>query len=106
MTTLAEFNRQEMNTMLSRAKTMSTAQLQREVTELEAQKHNSGLRMQSLVSENDAANPEGGVLENVPSTVVAPVPGPPDFNGASAVVARLPNIGFAPSMLEEHGFET
>jgi len=62
--------------------------------------------MQSLVSENDAANPEGGVLENVPSTVVAPVPGPPDFNGASAVVARLPNIGFAPSLLTEKGFET
>ena len=64
------------------------------------------MRMQSLVSENDAANPEGGVLENVPSTVVAPVPGPPDFNGASAVVARLPNIGFAPSLLTEKGFET
>ena len=57
-------------------------------------------------SEDTAANPEGAVLENVPATVVAPVPGPPDFNGASAVVARLPNIGFAPSMLTEKGFET
>merc|ERR1719183_539712 len=33
-------------------------------------------------SEDTAANPEGAVLENVPATVVAPVPGPPDFNGA------------------------
>jgi len=107
MATLAELNRQEMNSMLARAKTMSTAQLQKEVSELEAEKQDGGsMRMQSLVSENDAANPEGGVLENVPSTVVAPVPGPPDFNGASAVVARLPNIGFAPSMLTEKGFET
>lgn len=107
MATLAEFNRQEMNNMLARAKTMSTAQLQKEVSELEAEKQDGGsMRMQSLVSENDAANPEGGVLENVPSTVVAPVPGPPDFNGASAVVARLPNIGFAPSLLTEKGFET
>merc|ERR1719199_455458 len=57
-------------------------------------------------SEDTAANPEGAVLENVPATVIAPVPGPPDFNGASAVVARLPNIGFAPSMLTEKGFET
>ena len=31
MTTLAEFNKQEMNDMLRRAKTMSTAQLQKEV---------------------------------------------------------------------------
>ena len=49
---------------------------------------------------------EGAILENVPATIVAPVPGPPDFNGASAVIARLPNIGFAPSMLTEKGFET
>ena len=34
------------------------------------------------------------------------MPGPPDFNGASAIVARLPNLGFAPSMLTEKGFET
>jgi hypothetical protein len=52
------------------------------------------------------ANPDGAVMENIPATIVAPVPGPPDFNGASAVVARLPNIGFAPSMLTEKGFET
>jgi len=38
MATLAEFNRQEMNSMLARAKTMSTAQLQKEVSELEAEK--------------------------------------------------------------------
>ena len=38
MATLAEFNRQEMNNMLARAKTMSTAQLQKEVSELEAEK--------------------------------------------------------------------
>jgi len=108
MTTLAEFNKQEMNDMLRRAKTMSTAQLQKEVSELEAEKQDGEMRTQSLVtvSEDTAANPDGGVLEYVPATVVAPVPGPPDFNGASAVVARLPNIGFAPSMLTEKGFET
>ena len=46
-----------------------------------------------LVSENSAANPDGGIYEDVPATVVGPIPGPPDFNGASAVVARLPNLG-------------
>ena len=56
--------------------------------------------------QDTAANPEGAILENVPATIVAPVPGPPDFNGASAVIARLPNIGFAPSMLTEKGFES
>ena len=35
--------------------------------------------------QDTAANPEGAILENVPATVIAPVPGPPDFNGASAV---------------------
>jgi hypothetical protein len=85
---------------------MSTEQLQAEVSALEA-KTQRPLRTTSLVaSEDTAANPMGGVLENVPATIVAPVPGPPDFNGASAVVARLPNIGFAPSMLEEKGFES
>lgn len=78
MTTLAEFNKYE------------AARKQQLVT----------------VNENTAANPEGGVLEYVPATIVGPVPGPPDFNGASAVVARLPNIGFAPSLLTEKGFET
>uniref|UniRef100_A0A7S1DH51 Uncharacterized protein n=1 Tax=Hemiselmis andersenii TaxID=464988 RepID=A0A7S1DH51_HEMAN len=73
---------------------------------LAAWKAQESARPTMLVSENDAANPSGGVLENVPATVVAPVPGPPDFNGASAVVARLPNIGFAPSLLTEKGFET
>jgi len=71
-------------------------------------------RMQSLgaivrggqITEDTAANPEGAILSNVPATVIAPVPGPPDFNGASAIVARLPNLGFAPSMLTEKGFET
>ena len=85
---------------------MSTEQLQAEVSALEA-KTQRPLRTTSLVaSEDTAANPMGGVLENVPATIVAPVPGPPDFNGASAVIARLPNIGFAPSMLEEKGFES
>ena len=50
-------------------------------------------RQTMLVSEDSAANPDGGIYEDVPATVVAPVPGPPDFNGASAVVARLPNLG-------------
>ena len=45
------------------------------------------------LTQDTAANPEGAILENVPATIVAPVPGPPDFNGASAVIARLPNIG-------------
>jgi hypothetical protein len=97
---------QEMNDILFKAKHMSTAQLQAEVDSLEAAKERP-VRTTSLVaSEDTEANPMGGVLENVPATIVAPVPGPPDFNGASAVVARLPNIGFAPSMLEEKGFES
>ena len=37
-----------------------------------------------LFVQDTAANPEGAILENVPATIVAPVPGPPDFNGASA----------------------
>jgi len=109
MATLAAFNKQEMQNMLVKAKTMSTSQLQQEVNELEAEKQDGeSMRTSQLVTvnQNTAANPEGGVLENVPATIVAPVPGPPDFNGASAVVARLPNIGFAPSMLTEKGFET
>ncbi len=79
-----------------------------QVSELEAEKQDGEMRTQSLVTVNEdtAANPDGGVEEYVPATVVAPVPGPPDWNGASAVVARLPNIGFAPSMLTEKGFET
>jgi hypothetical protein len=97
-------NAQEMQDLLKNAKHMSTAQLQEAVNELESSKP---ARVTSLVaSEDTAANPLGGVVENVPATIVAPVPGPPDFNGASAVVARLPNIGFAPSMLEEKGFES
>jgi hypothetical protein len=102
--TLAAMNAQEMQDLLKNAKHMSTAQLQEAVNELESSKP---ARVTSLVaSEDTAANPLGGVVENVPATIVAPVPGPPDFNGASAVVARLPNIGFAPSMLEEKGFES
>lgn len=79
-----------------------------QVSELEAEKQDGETRTQALVTvnENTAGNPEGGVLEYVPATVVGPVDGPPDFNGASAVVARLPNIGFAPSLLTEKGFET
>ncbi len=104
--TLAAMNDQEMRDLLSNVKHMSTAQLQAAVNELES-KHGKSARTTSLVaSEDTAANPMGGVLENVPATIVAPVPGPPDFNGASAVVARLPNIGFAPSLLEEKGFES
>jgi len=105
-TTLAALKAQEINDILSKAKHMSTAQLQAEVDSLESHKARP-LRTTSLVaSEDTEANPLGGVLENVPATIVAPVPGPPDFNGASAVVARLPNIGFAPSLLEEKGFES
>jgi len=88
--------------MLVKADRMPTSELKAEVAQLEQG------RTMSLVTVNDntAGNPDGAVLENVPATVVAPVPGPPDFNGASAVVARLPNIGFAPSALTEKGFET
>ena len=50
-------------------------------------------RRQSLVvrggQEDVAGNPEGGILENVPPTVVAPVPGPPDFNGSICCDAPL-----------------
>ncbi len=105
--TLAAMNDQEMRDLMNNAKHMSTAQLQAAVKELESDKRSKSARTISLVaSEDTAANPMGGVLENVPATIVAPVPGPPDFNGASAVVARLPNVGFAPSMLEEKGFES
>ncbi|EKX54035.1 hypothetical protein GUITHDRAFT_150128 [Guillardia theta CCMP2712] len=114
--TLAQLNKQEMNEILAKAKSMSTDQLRAEVAQLEADKRTrrtslaSKVRKQSLVvrggQEDVAGNPEGGIIENVPPTVVAPVPGPPDFNGASAIIARLPNIGFAPSMLTEKGFET
>ena len=115
--TLAQLNSAEMQDILNKAQSMSTSQLREEINKLEG----ASPRTQSLASrtqalggvvrgaqfsEDAAANPEGAVLENVPATVVAPVPGPPDFNGASAVVARLPNIGFAPSMLTEKGFET
>mmetsp|Transcript_41383 Transcript_41383/g.110744 ORF Transcript_41383/g.110744 Transcript_41383/m.110744 type:complete len:255 (+) Transcript_41383:50-814(+) len=102
--TLAALKAQEINDILSKAKHMSTSQLQAEVDALEALKVKR-VRTTSL-SEDTEANPMGGILENVPATIVAPVPGPPDFNGVSAVVARLPNIGFAPSMLEEKGFES
>eukprot|EP00286_Rhodomonas_abbreviata_P009010 CAMPEP_0181315966 /NCGR_PEP_ID=MMETSP1101-20121128/15648_1 /TAXON_ID=46948 /ORGANISM="Rhodomonas abbreviata, Strain Caron Lab Isolate" /LENGTH=251 /DNA_ID=CAMNT_0023423191 /DNA_START=20 /DNA_END=775 /DNA_ORIENTATION=- len=103
--TLAALNKQEMDDILTKAKHMSTAQLRSEVAGLEMGKV-AGSQSLVTVNENTAANPDGGVMENVPATVVAPVPGPPDFNGASAVVARLPNIGFAPSLLTEKGFET
>jgi len=84
------------------------------LAQLNRQEASDRTRMQSLggivrggqLTQDTAANPEGAILENVPATIVAPVPGPPDFNGASAVIARLPNIGFAPSMLTEHGFES
>jgi len=84
------------------------------LAQLNQQEARDRAHMQSLagivrggqITEDTAANPEGAILENVPATVIAPVPGPPDFNGASAVIARLPNIGFAPSMLTEKGFET
>mmetsp|Transcript_26936 Transcript_26936/g.70878 ORF Transcript_26936/g.70878 Transcript_26936/m.70878 type:complete len:196 (-) Transcript_26936:286-873(-) len=100
-------NAQEMQDLMSKAKHMSTAQLQQAVNMLEKDAKLNSVRTTSLVaSEDTEANPSGAVLEKVPSTIVAPVPGPPDFNGASAVVARLPNIGFAPSLLEEKGFET
>ena len=49
-------------------------------------------------------NPEG-MPEHVPATVTASVPGPPDFNGATGIVARLPDIGYAPSVLDANGVE-
>jgi len=117
--TLSQLNKAEMNHILSKANSMSASQLRAEINKLEASSARttslaSSARTQSLgaivrggqITQDTAANPEGAILENVPATIVAPVPGPPDFNGASAVIARLPNIGFAPSMLTEKGFET
>jgi hypothetical protein len=117
--TLAQLTKTEMNDILSKAQGMSTSQLRSEINKLEGATAKTtslaaAARTQSLggivrggqLTEDTAANPEGAILENVPATIVAPVPGPPDFNGASAVIARLPNIGFAPSMLTEKGFES
>jgi len=117
--TLAQLNKSEMNAILDKASGMSATQLRSEISKLEGASSRttslaSAARTQSLggivrggqLTQDTAANPEGAILENVPATIVAPVPGPPDFNGASAVIARLPNIGFAPSMLTEHGFES
>jgi len=108
--TLAQLTKVEMNDILSKAQGMSTAQLRSEINKLEGASSRTtslaGIVRGGQITQDTAANPEGAILENVPATIVAPVPGPPDFNGASAVIARLPNIGFAPSMLTEKGFES
>lgn len=100
--TLAEMNAVEAREILQKAKHMSTAQLQAEVNKLES----GNVARTTVLSEDTEANPAGAILEKIPSTIVAPVPGVPDFNGASAVIARLPNLGFAPSLLEEKGVES
>lgn len=56
------------------------------------------------VNEATQGNPPG-VKEHVPLTVTAPPPGVPDFNGDTAVVARIPHLGFGPSILDEQGVE-
>eukprot|EP00287_Rhodomonas_sp_CCMP768_P006196 CAMPEP_0196722520 /NCGR_PEP_ID=MMETSP1091-20130531/4878_1 /TAXON_ID=302021 /ORGANISM="Rhodomonas sp., Strain CCMP768" /LENGTH=354 /DNA_ID=CAMNT_0042064251 /DNA_START=259 /DNA_END=1323 /DNA_ORIENTATION=+ len=55
-------------------------------------------------NEATQGNPPG-VKEHVPLTVTAPPPGVPDFNGDTAVVARIPHLGFGPSILDEQGVE-
>jgi len=41
-----------------------------------------------------------------PATVLAPEPEQPDFNGQTAVIARLPRLGSGPSQLDEYQKET
>ena len=57
------------------------------------------------LDQSDQGNP-AGIAEQVPATVSAPPMGVPDFNGATAVVARLPQgLGFGPSVLDAQGVE-
>jgi hypothetical protein len=44
--------------------------------------------------------------DSPPDTVLAPAPEKPDFNGQSAVIARLPRLGNGPSQLDEYQKET
>jgi hypothetical protein len=47
-----------------------------------------------------------GFPELVPSTVSAEPPEKPDFNGATAMIARLPpGVGYGPSLLDANGVE-
>jgi len=70
----------------------------KDVHQLHTQLH---VQLDSSVLGNPA-----GILEPVPATVSAGLPGVPDFNGASGVVARLPaGLGFAPSLLDANGVE-
>mmetsp|Transcript_36930 Transcript_36930/g.75704 ORF Transcript_36930/g.75704 Transcript_36930/m.75704 type:complete len:436 (+) Transcript_36930:75-1382(+) len=60
--------------------------------------------IEEYVNEATQGNPPG-VKEHVPITVTAKEPGPADFNGAQAVVAHIPHLGFGPSVLDEQGVE-
>jgi len=46
------------------------------------------------------------VFDETPETIIAEPPGPPDFNGHDAIIASHPDIGYAPTDLEEHNMET
>jgi len=45
-------------------------------------------------------------FEHTPETIIAEPPGPPDFNGHDAIIASHPDIGYAPTDLEENNMET
>uniref|UniRef100_A0A7S0NEA4 Uncharacterized protein n=1 Tax=Hanusia phi TaxID=3032 RepID=A0A7S0NEA4_9CRYP len=57
-----------------------------------------------IVDESTQGNPPG-IKEEVPATVTLPLPGPRDFNGATAIPARLPASSFGPSQLDSTGVE-
>jgi hypothetical protein len=64
----------------------------------------SGKQLAVAVDETTQGNP-GGVLEDVPATVLAKPAGPHDWDGVEAVPARIPDIGFGPSLLDSDGVE-
>ena len=57
-----------------------------------------------VVDESQQGNPPG-IKEEVPATVTLPLPGPRDFNGATAIPASLPVSSFGPSLLDTNGVE-
>jgi hypothetical protein len=63
----------------------------------------SGLK----IDESTQGGPPAAAVEAVPATVSVPPPGPKDFNGATAIIARLPagQGGFTASLLDTEGVE-
>jgi len=63
---------------------------------------------EDFVASQFGDQPEPAVphFEQTPETIIAPPPGPPDFNGHDAIIASHPDIGYAPTELEEGNMET